>query len=71
MVIVVSEETGTISIAVDGELERNFTYATLKQQLVKYLVPDEGPVKRISRRARRAAERLEKEKAAENKEKKR
>ena len=66
--------TGTISIAVDGELERNFTYATLKQQLVKYLVPDEGPVKRISRRARRAAERLEKEKAAdgaENKEKKR
>ena len=74
VVIVVSEETGTISIAVDGELERNFTYATLKQQLVKYLGPDEGPVKRISRRARRAAERLEKEKAAdgaENKEKKR
>ena len=74
MTIIVSEETGTISIAVDGELERNFTYATLKQQLVKYLVPDEGPVKRISRRARRAAERLEKEKAAdgaENKEKKR
>ena len=62
VVIVVSEETGTISIAVDGELERNFNYATLKQRLVGYLVPDEGPVRKISRRAARAKKRAEKKK---------
>ena len=62
VVIVVSEETGTISIAVDGELERNFNYATLKQRLVGYLVPDEGPVRKISRRAARAKKRSKKKK---------
>lgn len=62
VVIVVSEETGTISIAVDGELERNFNYATLKQRLVGYLVPDEGPVRKISRRAARMKKRAEKKK---------
>ncbi len=64
VVIVVSEETGTISIAVDGELERNFNYATLKQRLVGYLVPDDGPVKKITRRARRAKKRAEKKRSA-------
>lgn len=62
VVIIVSEETGTISIAVDGELERNFNYATLKQRLVGYLVPDEGPVRKISRRAARMKKRAEKKK---------
>lgn len=62
VVIVVSEETGTISLAVDGELERNFNYATLKQRLVGYLVPDEGPVRKISRRAARMKKRAEKKK---------
>ena len=62
VVIVVSEETGTISIAVDGELERNFNYATLKQRLVGYLVPDEGPVRKIARRAARMKKRAEKKK---------
>ena len=33
IVIVVSEETGTISLAVDGNLTRNYNYATLKQEL--------------------------------------
>lgn len=65
VVIVVSEETGTISLAVDGELERNFNYATLKQQLLKYLMPVEGSVKKIGRRARRAAERAERAKEKE------
>ena len=33
IVIVVSEETGWISLAIDGKLERNFNYNTLKQRL--------------------------------------
>lgn len=39
IVIVVSEETGTISMAVDGSLERNFNYNTLKQALNNKLAP--------------------------------
>ncbi len=39
VVIVVSEETGTVSLSVDGNLERNFNYNTLKQALNKYLAP--------------------------------
>lgn len=38
VVVVVSEETGTISLAVDGELKRNYNYNSLKQDLLKYLV---------------------------------
>lgn len=38
IVIVVSEETGTISLATDGTLQRNFNYTSLKQELVKLLV---------------------------------
>lgn len=38
VVIVVSEETGTVSLSVDGNLERNFNYSSLKQALNKYLV---------------------------------
>ncbi len=33
VVIVVSEETGLISVALDGKLDRNFNYSTLKQRL--------------------------------------
>lgn len=38
VVIVVSEETGTISVAADGELKRNYNYNSLKQDLLKFLV---------------------------------
>lgn len=38
VVIVVSEETGTISVAIDGSLKRNFNYKSLKQELLKLLV---------------------------------
>ena len=41
IVIVVSEETGTISIALDGELKRNFDYTSLKNQLYSLLVVDQ------------------------------
>lgn len=35
--LVVSEETGTISVAVNGELHRNYDYNTLKQELTSLL----------------------------------
>jgi diadenylate cyclase len=38
LIIVVSEETGTISIAYDGELKRNQNYQTLKQTLTELCV---------------------------------
>jgi diadenylate cyclase len=42
IVIVVSEETGTISMAINGELTRNYNYSSLKQALLKNLVPAEN-----------------------------
>ena len=42
VVIVVSEETGTISIAVDGQLRRNYDYNSLKAELSKFLHDDNG-----------------------------
>lgn len=38
IVIVVSEETGNISVSRDGNLERNFSYSSLKQELNALLV---------------------------------
>lgn len=38
-VIVVSEETGTISVAYEGALKRNFNYSTLKEELLSILEP--------------------------------
>ena len=40
IVIVVSEETGNISIANDGTLKRNYSYKTLKSELSKLLLPN-------------------------------
>ena len=37
IVIVVSEETGTISLAVDGKLRRNYDYSSLKKELGRIL----------------------------------
>jgi diadenylate cyclase len=48
VVIVVSEETGLISVALDGKLERNFNYNTLKQKLNSLLaVPGANDHKKI------------------------
>ncbi len=51
LVLVVSEETGTISIAYRGNIERKFDYATLKKYLTEFLMPsdDESPKKRFNK----------------------
>ena len=40
VVIIVSEEKGTISVAVGGQLKRGYTYNSLKRDLEKELAPD-------------------------------
>ena len=42
VVIVVSEETGVISLAVNGKLTRDYNYSTLKQELLKLLASQRG-----------------------------
>jgi len=37
--VIVSEETGTISIAYDGKIKRNLTQKTLKKELSRILIP--------------------------------
>lgn len=44
IVIVVSEETGTISVAEDGELTRGFTKETLKKLLISRIIPETQPL---------------------------
>jgi diadenylate cyclase len=39
LVIVVSEETGVVSMAINGNLNRNYNYNTLKQELCGLLIP--------------------------------
>lgn len=48
LVIIVSEETGTISVAEGGNLKRNFNYNTLKTELERIYTPAETGKKRIS-----------------------
>ena len=42
VVVVVSEETGTISVALNGELRRNYDYNTLKYELTTLLGGEDG-----------------------------
>ncbi len=53
IVIVVSEETGTISLAIDGELERNYTSDSLKNELMKYLLPQDNTKRSTSDKSAR------------------
>lgn len=46
VVVVVSEETGTISLAVDGVLTRGFNETSLKSELTKYLIGNENKSER-------------------------
>ena len=53
LVIVVSEETGAISVAHKGTLERNVTSGELLETLNAFLVPDEGEKNKSFRISRR------------------
>lgn len=44
IVIVVSEETGIISVATDGFLKRNYTYNSLKEYLTDIFIPEKTDV---------------------------
>lgn len=46
IVVVVSEETGNISLSIDGELQRGFTYSSLREALKKILIPAEREPKK-------------------------
>lgn len=72
LVLVVSEETGTISIAEHGEIKRNFDYAGLKNELMEFLVTDEEETAkgRLNRIAKKTFERGEKNPKKEKKAKK-
>lgn len=48
VIIVVSEETGTISIAMGGQLKRNFSYNSLKAELTGLLLTDTDTQKKTS-----------------------
>ena len=41
IVIIVSEETGNVSLSINGNLSRNYNYSSLKQELNKLLTPQE------------------------------
>jgi diadenylate cyclase len=45
IVLVVSEETGTISLAVNGKITRDYNSVTLKEELYLGLLQDSGKKK--------------------------
>ncbi len=49
LVIVVSEETGTISAAMDGELTRNYNSVSLRALITDYMIAETGAVQRIGK----------------------
>ena len=50
MIIVVSEETGSVSIAKDGNLQRNLTSAQLLEYLNDFMLPEEEEKKQKTKR---------------------
>lgn len=65
IVIVISEETGTISIASDGELDRGFDAESLKSEILKYILPSDMPKRAmaelgVSKRIKKKAKKTKK-----------
>ena len=67
VVVVVSEETGNISLSIDGELQRGFTYSSLRAALKDILVPVEKKPKKSRGRAAKNAKSVKNAKPAEKK----
>lgn len=55
-VIVVSEESGVISVAYDGKLKRNLDHASLRKELVKYMLEAEEKSKRFRKKKKKKTE---------------
>lgn len=64
VVIIVSEETGNVSLAIDGQLKRGYTYHSLKRELERlYLNAPSSNLGNVTRRmAHRKKEDMQKEK---------
>ena len=54
VVVVVSEETGNISISIDGNLERNFNYSSLRTRLEEILIPKKKEKKSRARKKKKS-----------------
>jgi diadenylate cyclase len=48
VVVIVSEETGNISVAVGGKITRNYVYSTLNNYLTRLLVSNAQKAKKVS-----------------------
>lgn len=77
VIVVVSEETGTISLAVGGELKRNYDYTRLYSELMELMTPRQiteivtEKMTQQDRRAARAAKKAEQAIAVANRERER
>lgn len=67
IVVVVSEETGNISLSKDGELQRGFTYSSLRAALKDILIPVEKKPKKSRGRAAKNAKSTKSAKPADKK----
>ena len=49
VIVVVSEETGSISIAMNGILKRNYNRETLERELIDLILPEstEGNIRKL------------------------
>ena len=56
IIIVVQEETGTISLAIYGQLRRNYDYNTLKAELSNLLKEDETEKKNKNQKKTKSSE---------------
>lgn len=61
IVVVVSEETGKISIVSDGILKQNYSYKSLKKELTKLLIPQDTQKSNKKIKTKKSKEQIEEE----------
>ncbi len=59
VIVVVSEETGKISLSIDGSLERDFNYSSLRTRLESILVPENADKRAKRNKKQRNAKKTE------------